>query len=223
MQIELTNNYCKIKMDDNGRVREKIVDLSELLDQLSVFRATNFGILPQGIRICESLGNEMIIGLQFPKKTWRLRFQPVGEDEQIFDNVSLPSGILVERIMRVSSSEFQHVSTSIFATRGNRIMFNHDRLYKFPTPNVYDGGKVCWGNVSLGNIQNISAVEGVVSSFFANKFNNDLFYGKLNPAYTGPVNAKDYFKLLTEDEFNDDWLVETPIQVGKLAASIFKD
>lgn len=224
MHIELTNNYCKVKLEEDGKFKEKIVDLSQLLDELSVYKATNFGLLPKDVRIIESMGNSMVIGIEFPKKTWKLVFEPYGGEGKTFGQVSLPGGILFEKVSREAGGELKHVRTHIYATRGKRIMFNHDRLFNFPTPNVYDNGKVCWGNVKLGNIKHLSAVEGVVNSFFTNKFNSDLFHNKVNTNFPGPTNsALDYLKYLDTNEFNDDWLQEYDIPVGKIASKILKD
>jgi len=216
MQIEITRDYCKVRVESDGRIKEKIVNLSDLLDQLSVYKATNFGLLPRDVRIVESIGEQIIIGIEFPRKTWRIVFQPYGSTEEVFDNVSLPGGIFFEKLLREPGGSYKHINSHIFAFSGKRIMFNHDKLYNFPTPNIYGGGKVCWGNIKIEDIRHPSAVEGIVSSFFSNKFNNDLFMSKVNSLFPGPKSSvESYFKYLSENEFKDEWLIEYDLPIGK--------
>lgn len=217
VELELANNYCKLKRRDGMVVHEKIINLGDLLDELAVYKATNFGLLPKDVRIIESLGNAMVIGIEFPRQSWDLKFG----DSQTYKQVSLPAGIMLQKVLR-EGGDLKPINTHMFAIRGKRITFNSDRLYNFPTPNVYANGKVCWGNVNLGEFKHLSAMEGVLASFFNNRFNHDLFSGKVGPTYKGPTTAPEYFKHLTTNEFQEDWLIEYELPIGKIANKILK-
>ena len=48
-------------------------------------------------------------------------------------------------------------------------------VYHYPLGNVYDDGKICWGNIALPGISNPLELPKAVSAFFASETNNDLY------------------------------------------------
>lgn len=48
-------------------------------------------------------------------------------------------------------------------------------LYHYPYGNVYQTGKICWGNNFIGRIQDIKSSERVIELFFGSETNNDLW------------------------------------------------
>lgn len=215
MQIELEKDFCKLIYDDKGLRREKLVLLSDLLEELSTYRETNFGLLPKNVRLCASKGNRLVVGIEFEKAQRVINFTSF-PDSVRFDHVSLPAGILLQKL-NVSGSRYIHVNSYIFAIRGRRIQFPNDRLYHYPTPNVYSDGRVCWGGVNLGEINSLSATEGVVSSFFSNQFNSDLFYDRVvSSSSYASMSAESFFNHLNENEFDDGCLRETSYTVDQI-------
>lgn len=49
------------------------------------------------------------------------------------------------------------------------------KLYNYPFGNVYDEGKICWGNMNLPAIMTLKDTEKIINMFLASETNNDLF------------------------------------------------
>lgn len=225
MQIELKSEYCKISLEKNGVKKQKLVSLGDLMDELSAYRSTNFGLLPRNLRIMESQGNMLLMGLEFPKIERSITVSKYGFDrdsEQVVEEVKLPAGVFFVKLLREPGGVLRHVDSFMYAIRGKRISFSSDRLYRYPTPNIYDNGRVCWGSVDIEDMTHLSSVEGLVNLFFANNFNADLFTGKVTEAFPGNRNADRYFEDLTKEDFKDEWLVQTNDTVGRIAAKLLK-
>jgi hypothetical protein len=226
MRIDIQAKYCKIQYVEKGVIKQKLVTLSDLLDELSIYKVTNFGLLPKDVRVIESSGNLILIGIEFPKGKRDLNLS--GRKTPIA-NVDLPAGIVLERLSRESGGILNHVDTFVFALRGKRVQFPQDRLYHYPLPNIYGNGKICWGSVKLGKIKKLSAVEGIASSFFANNFNGDLFFDRLSgefpETYQGGYSTKKvqkYFTYLSKNEFQENWLSETKYSISQISTVLLK-
>lgn len=229
MLINIMPEYTEVSIEKNGLISKKLVNLSDFLDELSSHRSTNFGMLPRGVRICESRGSFLVIGVEFPKQTRSVVYKTgymSEEESQTFEKASLPGGLLLVKLYKESDKEFKVGNSYIYAMSGNRLQFDTDRLYNYPMPNVYPDGKICWGTVNLGTISSISAVEGMISSFFANNFNNDLFSSSIKTTERCPFHdvagVADYFTALSANEFSDEWLVESQYRVREIASVLLK-
>lgn len=225
MHIEVKQEYCKVSLKNNqGLVKEKLVNLSDLLDELSVYRASNFGLLPRGIRVLETKGSHAVVAVEFPATKRTIKFEAYARDPQEFENVSLPSGIMFEKLLRQPGGSYRHIDSYLYAMGSDRVNFSSDRLYKYPTPNVYEDGRVCWGSVERTDIRHLSAVEGMVASFFSNKFNTDLFYDKVSDGFPENINrgVDEYFKYLSEHEFQTGWLVPAETTVSQVVSRLLK-
>jgi len=227
MKIEIESDYCKISLEKNGVLKQKLVSLGDLMDELSAYRSTNFGLLPRNLRIMESQGNFLLMGLEFPELSKRItidEYRERGSVDVVLEDVKLPAGIFFIKLIREPGGVLRHADSFMFALRGKRgVSFGSDRLYKYPTPNIYDNGRICWGEVDIPEMSHLSAVEGLVGSFFANKFNSDLFSGKVTSEFTGKTSVTSYFtKLSKEERFKEEWLAQTNHTVGRISAVILK-
>lgn len=224
MLVEINTDYCKVSVKSNsGLVKEKLVNLSDLLDELSAYRATNFGLLPKNTRLLETKGNYLILGVEFPRSNRQVKYMALGDEEAAtIDNVSLPAGLFIEKMMREPGGTYRHIDSYLFALSGNRITFNTDTLYKYPTPNIYEDGRVCWGEVDFGEMRQLSATEGLISSFFCNYFNNDLFYDRVSQDFSGIVSrgVQSYFEYLSQNEFDDNWLLSHDTTITQIVSRL---
>ena len=90
-----------------------------------------------------------------------------------------------------------------------------DKLYHFPTANVYDTGKVCMGITERPKMTSIKDAENAVSYFYGTEFNNDLY----RPGVTVPdlpefCNQEGLLRALERiSEYPSEWLVPTKIEV----------
>lgn len=212
MKIEIDEKYCKLSLQDRqGLTREKLVDVQDLLNEFSTYQATNFGLLPRGTRVLEKRGDSTFLGIEFPKSKRLIKFKPSGSAEvEEIEGVSLPAGIMFITLRGSDNRSYRYVSGQMYAVAGDRIMFKNEDLYRYPTPNIYEDGRICWGYVEFDEFPFLSSVEGMVSSFFTNKFNTDLFYNKLSNNFTGieERGVGEYFKYLSENEFQTSWLIK---------------
>lgn len=222
MRIEIGSDFTEVAIKRGGVYKNKLVSLSDLLDELSIYRTTNFGLLPRSVRIVESSGNHIVLGLEFEPRNRDLKCRG---GEQVIENASCPGGIMFVKLRRDAGGILKYVNSCIYAIRGTRISFPNDRLYHMPFPNVYGDGRICWGRVALGDITALSAVEGMISSFWTNNFNSDLFGAtKFGPGYGGPRgNYITYFEYLAENEFVSDWLEPTEFSVNQIATRMLQN
>lgn len=88
------------------------------------------------------------------------------------------------------------VGSKCFATCGEK-----ETLYCYPFGNVYEDGKICWGNVSLPKIQKLEEINIFVSMFFSSGTNDDLYFNS-----RGMTQRAMLEELVKLDEFPDEML-----------------
>lgn len=224
MKVDIGSDYTEVSINQNGIRKSKLVSLSDLLDELSAYRTTNYGMLPRSTRFIESAGNHIVLGLEFGPQKRNLSFR--GEEgPETVEGCNVPGGMMFVKLRRDAGGSLTMVNSSIYAFKGNRISFPNDRLYGLPFPNVYDNGRICWGAVRVGEITALLAVEGFISSFFTNNFNSDLFgYAKFDESYEGPRgNFRKFFHYIAEHDFDDDWLVSSDYNVDQVVAELLQN
>lgn len=94
-----------------------------------------------------------------------------------FYNVVLPDAFIIATKRKDRSSW----SIRIFTLGLNSLFTGHEKLYEYPTPNIYSGsGKVCWGNQEFDNtFDNPLVLQSYLPSLLSSPFNNDLSEGRL--------------------------------------------
>lgn len=82
-----------------------------------------------------------------------------------------------------------------------------DKLYYYPFGNVHDDGKICWGNCTIPEVEQISDVEKYVQLFFSGSTNDDLWQGRI---YCKGIHTQRQFleSLKGKKEFPKDVLIE---------------
>jgi len=117
------------------------------------------------------------------------------------------------------ANEFYFVTNAyIFAMKQDNIMLGIDGLYRYPTPNVFQDARICWGKneEAIKNFKSLAALNGAVRRFFTAPFNSDLFathnlspkfpWGKLTRTPDSDT-AEQYLSFLTKNPFDNEWLV----------------
>ena len=222
MIIEIKKDCVKITQKFGERQSSKIVNFDEFISKLSMYQKSSFGLLPRDTRILESNGEMTVVGIEFPAKQRKINFNSVKySDDSLHLDVFLPSGIYFEVLRRADDGKYLHNNSYIFATRGNRVTFGTDQLYYYPMPNIYTDGRICWGNIKTKPFQYLSAVEGMVSSFFEGAFNSDLF--RTDSVNIKVNDASSYFVKLNEaGKFDDNWLVPHGYTMGDVAHKLLR-
>ncbi len=92
----------------------------------------------------------------------------------------------------------------IFTVKNQPIMEN-TRIYQYPFPHVYDNFTVCWNHKGM-EIKGLGDLPRVINLFFRSPNSNHLMRG----------NAKEVFKKLQGNDFDDPTLIETEYTLGRL-------
>lgn len=77
--------------------------------------------------------------------------------------------------------------SKVFAIKGD--VDDKQTLCYFPFGNVYESGKICWGNINLPEIPSLWKLKNIVDLFFETSSNEELF--------RKPENIADFHEFLT--------------------------
>lgn len=222
MIIDINEDYVKIVNQTSLGTKVKFVQLSELLEKLSSFRTTSFGLLPKDTRMLESSGLFTLVGMEFPPKTRTVTFnaERYSDKKPLTIDASLPGGVFFV-ILKREATQYRFMESFIYAVKGNRITFDTDRLYKYPMPNIHSDGRICWGNIVHPLFERLSAVEGLMLKFFSGNFNSDLFSSS-NTTCPERTTIQAYLEYLSRNHHKDEWLVPTEFQVKQIAQTLLR-
>lgn len=94
------------------------------------------------------------------------------------------------------------------------------RLCHYPFGNVYDNGKICWGNTLLPNLDSMKDTESLIQAFFDAETNNDLYQNRImeHPEFKEQSGLLEALKEM--DTFPKEWLIETGKNLSSLSAAI---
>ena len=86
---------------------------------------------------------------------------------------------------------------------------SNDKLFHYPTANIYGDGRVCWGSNPRPEIKKIKDAEKVLPLFYGSEFNNDLYeVGRTVCSKLEFTNPGGLLKALEgRAEFPEEWLV----------------
>jgi hypothetical protein len=173
LDLSISNEGCILTYKDAAGMRHtKSVDLSDFVRIVSTNVAFDMGFLPIGTRYLGVKGDQTQIAVERPAAQYDVSF---GSGTQI-GKAHLPAALMLFTLTKANEAYF--VSDSrIFALKQDNVMLSIDGLYHYPTPNVYEDARICWGQNEevIKNFKNLSALNGVVRRFFTAPFNNDLF------------------------------------------------
>lgn len=99
----------------------------------------------------------------------------------------------------------------LYAVKGLSIKDGSVMLYRAPFPNVYDDGKICWGENEHQSVDASKARE-IFDLFFASAFNNDLSQGKTNTK----TKLEEFYAIHEDDIFPDDELVPMRVSLDEM-------
>lgn len=160
--------------EDSGSVFKKIISMDDFTkmiltatDDAEDSRISRLGTLPQGfIDGGMELGNMEAIMYVPPRK----------EIVNFFGTTYVvPFPALIFHFF-VSNGKL--TKSLVFATKVNSMeqLGNETPLFHYPFGNVYNDGKICWGNSVLPVINSLKQMDEYVSLFFSSGTNNDLFH-----------------------------------------------
>ena len=94
------------------------------------------------------------------------------------------------------------------------------RLCYYPFGNVYDNGKICWGNTVFPKMTSIKDAEKLIQSFFDAETNNDLYQNRIveHPEFKEQSGLLETLKEM--EVFPQKWLQENGNQLSNLCVAI---
>lgn len=94
------------------------------------------------------------------------------------------------------------------------------RLCYYPFGNVYDNGKICWGNTVFPKMTSIKDAEKLIQAFFDAETNNDLYQNRIaeHPEFKEQSGLLETLKEM--EVFPQKWLKENGNQLSNLCVAI---
>lgn len=136
--------------------------------------------------------------MEIPKKQWDIRY---GDDE--IYTIGFPRLIIQYDIIKSPSTQ-RIIETKIFAVLNNKKAITEDtEIYRFPYPNVYHDGRVCWGSNHPKEIKDIMELEKMFNWFVSAPFGEDLGVKTTH----GMPNFKQLIEVIQDKDFDDDWMI----------------
>ena len=213
LEIQITEQGTNLAyVDPKGAKTCKGIDLGDLVKVLSSNVSLDLGDLPIGTRNFGIKGDQVHLVVERPAAEHEVSFQ----DSRVkkIGKVSLPAALFMFVLTKANDAYFVNKS-HIFAMRQNHVQLGLDGLYAYPTPNVYEDARICWGHNddATKNFKSLAAINGLIYRFFTAPFNNDLFrtqcVSKNFPWKDLPAQdrlTESYLEFLTTHPFNVDWL-----------------
>lgn len=92
-----------------------------------------------------------------------------------------------------------------YAVKEENMLNETSRLYQYPFGNVYQGnGNICWGNISLPEINKLKDFDQLPEIFFSSSTNDDLWHS----GFSGARTQREFLNnLKTMQSFPEDWLI----------------
>lgn len=202
-----------------GNKQVKGIDLTDLVKVLSTNVAFDMGFLPAGTRYLGIKGDQTHIAVERPAGVYDISFASRAPGPaSVVGKANLPAALFL--FVLTKANEHYFVSNSyVFAMKQNSIMLGIDGLYRYPTPNIFQDGRICWGTNedAIKNFKSLAALNGAVRRFFTAPFNDDLFQTSYVSSKFpfGQVQRNDnslaanYLKFLTENPFDTEWLAQS--------------
>ena len=180
----------------DGSAESRDVECGVLIDALcsgttsGVTRWHSIGCLPEGyinVVFDSASSRNFRVALGFPGKKRLIKH---------YDKLYMVPMPRILMFIEVCQERFADMW--IYSVRGDGVICN------MPVPNVYDGGRVCWGSNEKVTIKELRDCDKAVSIFFDSTFNQDLFSasGKHFKSFAEELAALD-----KEESFPDKWLV----------------
>lgn len=91
-------------------------------------------------------------------------------ETEMYD-IMLPEAL----VYAIKDSHARGWGIQLYTLGGQSVLTGDETLYRYPAPNIFDSGNICWGeNEYEGVFPNFSFVQGIVPKFLSSTFNDDL-------------------------------------------------
>lgn len=158
-----------VRLEDKGIVTCKKIPMAEFLSLLQnsavMGQVMRIGRLPQGYYdgALSPAENTFKMAVSIPAAV-----RPI----QYFDTVYV---VPFPALMFIFCVATGRINVSEVVALDTDVPQEDSIVYHYPFGNVYNDGKICWGNIALPSISNPLELPKAVSAFFASETNNDLY------------------------------------------------
>ncbi|RHW35980.1 hypothetical protein D1B31_17990 [Neobacillus notoginsengisoli] len=213
MQLSRRFDGTEEKLADMVKVNERMVNghykmtLEQLMTVISESGVTESISTPNLPQHCikhvwsNRAENQQVVYVEIPKNRWDITYH-----NQQFENVGFPR-MVFKYIVAGAEVTLSHV----FAIKETGFIKDDTPLFVFPFSNVNSDGSVCMGGNKLPNINSLVQISTFHSVFFAAPFGND--YGAKT---TTGKQLRELFTLLSNNDFEDNWLMPAKIKFEDL-------
>lgn len=152
---------------DTGIFHEYAVNPEQLAATIGNNLTLTTGILDDDIILMNrSKTTTTLVSYRSPRKTGIYL-------ENVTDPLRVPlPGLIMIRITKTGNPPIHHV----FAVKERPTNFNV-KLFRAPLPNIYDSGKICWGNISTKPLNDQTSLKPDWQELFATQFGNHMVNG----------------------------------------------
>ena len=158
-----------VRLEDKGIVTCKKIPMADFLSLLqnsaAMGQVMRIGRLPQGYYdgALSPAENTFMMAVSIPAAV-----RPV----QYFDTVYV---VPFPALMFIFCIATGRINVSKVVALDTDVPQENSIVYHYPFGNVYNDGKICWGNIALPGISNPLELPKAISGFFASETNNDLY------------------------------------------------
>ena len=158
-----------VRLEDKGIVTCKKIPMAEFLSLLqnsaAMGQVMRIGRLPQGYYdgALSPAENTFKMAVSIPAAVRPLQY---------FDTVYV---VPFPALMFIFCVATGRINVSEVVALDTDVPQEDSIVYHYPFGNVYNDGKICWGNIALPGISNPLELPKAISAFFASETNNDLY------------------------------------------------
>lgn len=163
LNISISDDEAKVELISKNKKQYKVVSLSELITKLLRNNKLSTGILPSNTKIFSGTPSSYKIVIESLGRKRRFMYR-----EKKY-NIPFPTCCFVFHV------ESNILRRSFLFSTAKPIVSESDFLYCFPFGNIYDDGRICWGDNTLPDIYNVLAFDEIVALFYSAPYNGDLF------------------------------------------------
>lgn len=198
-----------IEEGEGLRRSKKYVNVEDLRSILMEHMRLETGILPDFCKYYLNTDGKTIMVLQTPAKKREILYH--GRGSRSVEEMTVPFPHVIFGVCLEGSTVRQVL---IYASK-TPIVNNDTRLARFPFGNVWEDGRVCWGNTSIPSINNINQAITVPNLFFQAPFNGDLSENAFR-GYSSSNDLTNLLRSLRNEDYFDTRILHDSITVGEL-------
>ena len=220
-RITDTNPSVKVTMVDENITTQKNIHLEELITELVSNYKISTDLLPQGTRLYKGAGSDYVACVEIAAKVRDFTISKYKDGNKLTDEViqiPYPTCLFIFFIQNKKVYELK-----LFALKHPLQTIGKDKLYWFPFSNVYQDGRICWGNAGVSlKVNKPMEMVGIINQFLGSTFNGDV--AQNNVKFTKDCGFSDFWglvKALTgKPEFPLELLKETNQELKNILESI---